>query len=87
MSKKVGSETIFGTAVDRAKKLNRCKKFLEGQQSMLMTNILYIEQPLSDFGLKRKDLGLNRSTGPKCNLLILLDGGQNDKFLKILRMK
>jgi len=48
----------------------------------LRTNILYIEQPLSDFGLKRKDLGSNKLTRPKSKLLILLEGGKKDSFFK-----
>ena len=57
MSKEIGSGIIFGTVMDRARKSNRRRKFLKNQRSALRTNILYVEQLLSNFGLKQKDLG------------------------------
>ena len=78
---------VFGTVMDQAEKLNRRRKLLKSQQSVLRINILYVEQPLSNFGLKRKDLGLNQSTRLKYNLLIFPEGGRKDNFSKISRLK
>lgn len=46
-----------------------------------------MNQPLSDLGLKQRNLGSKRSTGPKRNFLILPEEGPKDNFLGISRMK